>query len=1200
MKFKLLVISISLCIAGHAQIFDSTSLRHYINSNILPNSARTITATQLSNIENGHLNVLSAAVGGKIDKTDSNRLYVTPKQLRDSLLSKGGVKKISANANNGISATISNDTAQPVINITVDTSTASNGLSRKSYTDNTALLRVRKINTIADLLNYSGSNNEQAKVAGYYRPGDGGGGDFFWDDTATAAADSGTIFKATPTTGRWKRIYLTSQPIAAKWFGVTFDGVTDDTRRLQAAIDFCTSLAGKAITLQLPQGAAVTTSQLTIGQTGVANVAQASFCIRGMGMNAAGSSAGGGTVILYKGPSGPGTVIMDLKTSPTLYLSFERFNLSANVLDGVDVAFNFESSSHSFFKFDEVRFFAASTSVKLNVGVGLNGEFCEFHRCRFESFTKDGYYHDAPQAFGIKFFNCGFVPKAGATVWNFVAGSGGQFVGNDISFPGTGSLASPSTIIKVGNSNDDPIQFVGGRWEGTDQLVKFNSDLTGESVSFTGIEIGVNRNNLLIPGIDFGSSATTGSGKVFIDNCSINVSSGLVLQQPWTVVFGSAKNIDFQVSNTRFINSKLAVSGSYETLNGLQPSSFQSINNSHVEARNCIETFNSGTAVTTTRLDKVFVDNTAPVSYRQENLLLQSKYGEATGSSITAPSPWVHSGSSSFVSASNLAGSNPAVYSPYGKQIQIAPISGVYQDISAINITSTYANVVIYKADLSIHGNSQFRIAFVNSSTGKVYDQQVYRGTNTTGYRIHSVKLNAFVPVGDAGNIRLVQENLDSTNAVVVDIYQQLVSLNYDAAFVPTTTAAISKTQSYDNVASSLKVLNRLQVPYKADVYGYLASMPEQEAEAYLSADSLTFRLFTDRWETYPRQDRGAAAPLTGTWPTGFIRWNTSPATGQPIGFICAAGGSPGTWYPFATVNSNTWIRAGNYLYPSSVNDSIAVGATTPTAKFDLSGTGSALFRNSVTAASGAARGTYITSSMTAAANGDQLVSLDFNPTFNVGAFTSVGKLDLRSVNGIGVDRTSGAYYFSAGSAGLKSKIYSNASNDIVFTTLNTDLLHLYNGTGSIVIQKGGTFNDNGIDRLQVSGTSSFSDTVKASGIVRYTSNFSSRFDSLTLVHKKYVDSVQALKANTPTYYSNNATIDVSFSKNLAYTANTVTLALPAGSYNGKEVVIRNTATASGVITVTGAVSGEPAVVNFGHSITYSYFNGGWYAISQL
>lgn len=40
----------------------------------------------------------------------------------------------------------------------------------------------------------------------------------------------------------------------------------------------------------------------------------------------------------------------------------------------------------------------------------------------------------------------------------------------------------------------------------------------------------------------------------------------------------------------------------------------------------------------------------------------------------------------------------------------------------------------------------------------------------------------------------------------------------------------------------------------------------------------------------------GTAIPTVGTYVKGSIVWNTSPSVGDPIGWVCTTGGTPGTW----------------------------------------------------------------------------------------------------------------------------------------------------------------------------------------------------------------------------------------------------------------------------------------------------------------
>lgn len=50
-------------------------------------------------------------------------------------------------------------------------------------------------------------------------------------------------------------------------------------------------------------------------------------------------------------------------------------------------------------------------------------------------------------------------------------------------------------------------------------------------------------------------------------------------------------------------------------------------------------------------------------------------------------------------------------------------------------------------------------------------------------------------------------------------------------------------------------------------------------------------------------QDSGTAAPTTGSYPAGWIRWNSAPVSGQNIGWVCVAAGTPGTWFAFGQIS---------------------------------------------------------------------------------------------------------------------------------------------------------------------------------------------------------------------------------------------------------------------------------------------------------
>lgn len=130
------------------------------------------------------------------------------------------------------------------------------------------------VNTVADLRTIVGSRTPDAPpvgrdiaiMQGYSKPGDGGGGVFYWDLNTTDGDNDGTVIvptvtpmpTVTPRTGCWKRIF--DGAIDVKWFGAKGDGTTDDTMAIQHALDTVVdpkaSVAqdGRGNTVVLPPG----------------------------------------------------------------------------------------------------------------------------------------------------------------------------------------------------------------------------------------------------------------------------------------------------------------------------------------------------------------------------------------------------------------------------------------------------------------------------------------------------------------------------------------------------------------------------------------------------------------------------------------------------------------------------------------------------------------------------------------------------------------------------------------------------------------------------------------------------------------------------------------------------------------------------------------------------------------------------------
>ena len=91
------------------------------------------------------------------------------------------------------------------------------------------------VNSLADLKALGADVTPCLTVLGYHVPGDGGGGGFYWDPSATEADNGGTIIipSSNPVMGRWKR--LVDGQLSVKWFGAKGDGVNPDSSAIAAA-----------------------------------------------------------------------------------------------------------------------------------------------------------------------------------------------------------------------------------------------------------------------------------------------------------------------------------------------------------------------------------------------------------------------------------------------------------------------------------------------------------------------------------------------------------------------------------------------------------------------------------------------------------------------------------------------------------------------------------------------------------------------------------------------------------------------------------------------------------------------------------------------------------------------------------------------------------------------------------------------------
>lgn len=755
-------------------------------------------------------------------------------------------------------------------------------------------------------------------VGGHTTLNDGGEGNFYYDSSSSLAINGGTIL-GTSGSGRWIRIF--DDTVEARWFGAKFDchgsTGTDDTSAIQGAINF--ALANGAKRVVLPNGCAKISAPLEVGNGGPVKDSQTSFSIVGQGrLSNSLANPVGGTAITFVGL---GTCILRLRKSAYRFLRFADFSIGTYTRDDVQVGILFETSVNSQFTFDNIVVSGCTTSVQQDTGDGVNGEFSEFLKCLFVDFTT-GYLNHANQAYSPKFLNCYFRNRVGGTIFQFDEMVGGQIIGCDSSTMDT--ALSPavgdgiSRLVNAKGQNADPLVLLGGRWEGIETLVRFQTFGTenySPHLIFEGLMVTSFSNAANAIDVDSTSYQFLGID-VLIKNCTFVAASIYSDPIPWRIKpFGCSSSL-IVIENSRFESLLPIVEADGNNQSSLAGSATA---RSRVIIRNCVGYNNPLGSARRFFIDKQI--GTPPFSVlerrtempylphggRQQNLLLQSNFGGISGA-VAAPAPWTHTGNATFLASTpiNNTGANPAEITPWGQRIILAGLSGVYQN--TINLRSSAVKCAYYQARIVLRNLGRIRFALVNSDSGSVYDQVILKATDTD-YLSEMVSLAALVkPISDtepAQSLQLVIETLDENQVTVIFSYQ-FITTRFDGIFIPASDSVVNRTQFWDTFAFQSKVLNRLQVPYKSDSYGSsLSALPEVEAEIYQSTETGLWRMsYPEGWGTLPKQDVNNAAPLTGTWPLGWIRWNSSPVAGGKIGWICVMAGTPGTWKAFGTIDA--------------------------------------------------------------------------------------------------------------------------------------------------------------------------------------------------------------------------------------------------------------------------------------------------------
>ena len=141
----------------------------------------------------------------------------------------------------------------------------SRGSSKNPPTGNDLWSFDHRVSTVRNLQETAPSREASALVEGYYKPGDGGGGIFYFDaDGNPKDADGGLALApssgASAPSGIWRRLH-TGDAVNARWFGAQPDPSTNQMSALQSAVDAASATTG---ILFIPQGTYGVAGKLTL------------------------------------------------------------------------------------------------------------------------------------------------------------------------------------------------------------------------------------------------------------------------------------------------------------------------------------------------------------------------------------------------------------------------------------------------------------------------------------------------------------------------------------------------------------------------------------------------------------------------------------------------------------------------------------------------------------------------------------------------------------------------------------------------------------------------------------------------------------------------------------------------------------------------------------------------------------------------
>jgi pectate lyase-like protein len=717
--------------------------------------------------------------------------------------------------------------------------------------------------------------------------------------------------------------------VNVRQFGAVGNGAADDTESLQQAVDFAL-VSGRPCFF--PSGRYKISTPLVIGRSGGRNLQQG-LMLYGAGRAVDRRGGTGGTIISLVGGDHRAIIIVE----KSVWRSASISDLGLECVPGSRTAFGllFNSTEFSGHAVRNVAVYGAETAFGIVQGTGANGEFTLFENCCASAVDKF-FYSNAGQAYVQHFNHCSCGLNSGGTYFHLDLANGGGGL-NVVDFnatgrrPGNGS-PSNTTLVKNGNSNSC-MNFFGGRIEHLTRLYENRGGSTDLHVTarFMGLQFTVDTYS--------GNSGPrfveiqTCPDIVTISSCSFEGISGneileVYTKESWAYVIFKACYFDSlarppsvisdfsDVSNQVLFEDCKAVSrfGPH----GRRPIPFE--RNYHQE-------------IGAIGRRKAFSENGWIHSGRPVNLLAKSNFTDRNGRGVSADAPWCHFGATHAINAFdwNQSPLGSKSSSPWAKLIELPPKSGIFQDITAIDMSSTATTYHIRGADFHViayqamvgrlAGNTNIRFALSDSVDGRIYDVFQYannRGGNEFG---RLVTLLAYVArKASSSYVRLSIENA-SVNWATIEINWQLAANDANPAFVGASGSPSVFAADWGMSTESGRFWHRLALPYKPDAFGCEASRPLDDlySDIYLSRSTERIQSFANgRWWSAPRMTSVMSEPSSGYWAHGDIAFNAAPDPGSSLGWIQVTPGKFGAhavWLPATPYRAGSRVYNDNHVY---------------------------------------------------------------------------------------------------------------------------------------------------------------------------------------------------------------------------------------------------------------------------------------------